>query len=184
MTFLLGTLTDSENQYSECSNKNQQRRSSVPVVDSFHRLGSTNGKSRNRKKILRRRSSGGAEILGAIVSESMESDGTTTTTMTTTKNSSTSTSAWYKFKRDVFRRPDSETLLSRRRGSLPVEVLSVCHSGESSNISFSHPLKPFFLCMCLCMCVCVVTADMPCIYFLLSYQMQLYLNFDLCIKIA
>lgn len=99
---------------------NNQRRSSVPC-ENLNRL-SFNGKSRNRKKILRRRSSGGAEILSPIMSE-------TSTTIGGDQASSGGNSGtpWYRFKR----RNDNDALLSRRRGSLPVEVLSVCHtSGE------------------------------------------------------
>lgn len=81
--------------------------------------GSVNGKRRNNKKILRRRSSSGAiEILTPIVSESMES---------TSSNSGSGTSAWYRFKKDwtLSRRPDSDVLLTKRRGSLPIEVLAI-----------------------------------------------------------
>ncbi|XP_031617734.1 uncharacterized protein LOC116337375 isoform X1 [Contarinia nasturtii] len=97
-----------------------QRRSSVPsdtiVVSS--RTNCHNGKSKNRKKSLRRRSSGGAEILCSIVSE--------------TEPSSSSSSPWYRFKRSetTKNRSDLDLLLSRRRGSLPVEVLTTCHSGS------------------------------------------------------
>lgn len=90
----------------------QQRRASVPC-------GSVNGKRRNQKKILRRRSSSGTiEILTPIVSESMES---------TSSNNVSSNSAWYKFKKEwtITRRSDSETLLTKRRGSLPIEVLAI-----------------------------------------------------------
>lgn len=80
-------------------------------------LGRSNGKSRNRKKLLRRRSSGGAEILSPILTEET--------------TSSSSGSAWFRFKRDITRsRTDQDALLSRRRGSLPVEVLAVGLSGE------------------------------------------------------
>lgn len=97
-----------------------QRRGSVPC-DSLTLLSRNgcNGKARNRKKILRRRSSGGAEILSPIIGEPSE------------PSSSTSSSAWYRFKRDITRnRSELDSLLSRRRGSLPVEVLAVSHSGE------------------------------------------------------
>jgi cAMP-specific phosphodiesterase 4 len=90
----------------------QHRRGSVPC-------GSVNGKRRNPKKFLRRRSSSGTiEILTPIVSESMES---------TSSNNASGNSAWYKFKKDwtITRRSDSDTLLTKRRGSLPIEVLAI-----------------------------------------------------------
>lgn len=95
-----------------------QRRSSVPceTISTPSRNNCHNGKSKNRKKPLRRRSSGGAEILCPIVSETEPS----------------SSSPWYRFKRTetTKNRSDLDLLLTRRRGSLPVEVLTVCHSGE------------------------------------------------------
>lgn len=42
----------------------------------------------------------------------------------------TSSSAWYRFKREISRRTDVETLLTKRRGSLPVEVLTVNYTGK------------------------------------------------------
>lgn len=97
-----------------------QRRSSVPSDNlvASNRNNCHNGKSKNRKKSLRRRSSGGAEILCSIVSE--------------TEPSSSSSSPWYRFKRNetTKNRSDLDLLLSRRRGSLPVEVLTTCHSGK------------------------------------------------------
>lgn len=96
-----------------------QRRSSVPndnlVATSRNNCHNTT-KSKNRKKSLRRRSSGGAEILCSIVSETEPS----------------SSSPWFtRFKRSetTKNRSDLDHLLSRRRGSLPVEVLTTCHSG-------------------------------------------------------
>lgn len=86
-----------------------------------------NNKAKNRKKILRRRSSGGAEILSPIAGEP-EAGASTTTASTTVNNT-----AWYRFKRNsdaAKNRSDLDLLLSRRRGSLPVEVLTVCHSGK------------------------------------------------------
>lgn len=79
-------------------------------------------KPKARKKSLRRRLSGGAEILCPIVSEAEPSG-------------STASSPWYRFKRtdSAKARPDIDMLISRRRGSLPVEVLTVTHSGELSN---------------------------------------------------
>lgn len=95
-----------------------QRRSSVPndnlVATSRNNCHTT--KSKSRKKSLRRRSSGGAEILCSMVSETEPS----------------SSSPWFtRFKRSetTKNRSDLDHLLSRRRGSLPVEVLTTCHSG-------------------------------------------------------
>nr|KAH0808184.1 hypothetical protein GEV33_014607 [Tenebrio molitor] len=67
---------------------------------------SLNGKSSRRKKQLRRRSSGGPETV--CLPES-HSEGWT---------------------RVLLRRPENpDALLARRRGSLPIEVLTVGHSG-------------------------------------------------------
>lgn len=68
--------------------------------------------------MLRRRSSGGAEILCPIVAES--------------EPSSSGSSSWYRFKRNEpsKNRSDLDMLLTRRRGSLPVEVFAVSHSGK------------------------------------------------------
>lgn len=96
-----------------------QRRGSVPCENlSSANRNNCNGKTKNRKKMLRRRSSGGAEILCPIVAE--------------TEPSSSASSSWYRFKRsDASKnRSDLDMLLTRRRGSLPVEVLAVCHSGK------------------------------------------------------
>lgn len=107
-----------------------QRRSSVPCDNpvTSSRNNCHNGKSKSRKKSLRRRSSGGAEILCPIVSE--------------TEPSSSTGSPWYRFRRNetTKNRSDLDLLLSRRRGSLPVEVLAICHSGMFSN-SIIPPTK-------------------------------------------
>lgn len=109
-----------------------QRRGSVPCENSSsaNNRNNCNGKSKNRKKLLRRRSSGGAEILYPIVSDADTS----------------SSSAWYRFKRSesTKNRSDLDMLLNRRRGSLPVEVLSVsCQSGRSSTFNFIDINKHF-----------------------------------------
>ncbi|XP_055689850.1 uncharacterized protein LOC129793686 isoform X6 [Lutzomyia longipalpis] len=96
-----------------------QRRSSMPC-ENLAALGRSNGKQRSRKKLLRRRSSGGAEILSPILTEEA----------TTSSSGGGGGSAWFRFKRDITRsRTDQDALLSRRRGSLPVEVLAVGLSG-------------------------------------------------------
>lgn len=105
---------------SNASTTDQQRRSSVPTDNlSPNRNNCHNGKTKNRKKTLKRRLSGGAEILCPIVSE-------------TEPSCSTGGSPWYRFKRSDApkNRSDMDLLLSRRRGSLPVEVLTVCHTGK------------------------------------------------------
>lgn len=96
-----------------------QRRGSVPS-DSYGGRNGCNGKNRNRKKVLRRRSSGGAEILSPILAEGPD-DGA--------GEGSVSGSSWYCYKREMVRnRSDLDTLLSKRRGSLPVEVFAVSHT--------------------------------------------------------
>lgn len=104
----------------------QQRRGSMPCEPTLGIIrGSVNGKRRNNnsKKILRRRSSSGAI---EIVNESMES---------ASSNSGSGTSAWYRFKKDwaFSRRPDSDVLLTKRRGSLPIEVLAIGLGEARSN---------------------------------------------------
>ncbi|XP_053674174.1 uncharacterized protein LOC128724475 [Anopheles nili] len=102
-----------------------QRRGSVPCESTNVALRSSFSiKRRSTKKALRRRSSGGAEILSPILSEDAGgSNGGG-------PSGSSSSSAWYRIKRDAgHRRSDNESLLSRRRGSLPVEVLAIGYSG-------------------------------------------------------
>lgn len=89
-----------------------QRRSSVPCESNVVVRSSVNGKRRNPKKILRRRSSSGAEILTPIMSESGEA---------TTSNAS----VWNRFKKEWTRRTDSDVIVTKRRGSLPIEVLAI-----------------------------------------------------------
>lgn len=108
-----------------------QRRGSVPCdsYGGFSRNG-CGGKNRNRKKVLRRRSSGGAEILSPILAEPDDGGGGG-------GEGSVSSSSWYCFKREMIRnRSDLDTLLSKRRGSLPVEVLAVCHTGKNPSQKF------------------------------------------------
>nr|XP_029729554.1 uncharacterized protein LOC109400568 isoform X1 [Aedes albopictus] len=110
---------------------NIQRRGSVPCDSSNSVVirNSFNNKRRSAKKVLRRRSSGGAEILSPILSEDATSgsgNGNGGGGGGGAAGSSTSSStAWQRFKR----RADAENLLSRRRGSLPVEVLTIGYSG-------------------------------------------------------
>uniref|UniRef100_A0A182PP52 Phosphodiesterase n=1 Tax=Anopheles epiroticus TaxID=199890 RepID=A0A182PP52_9DIPT len=105
-----------------------QRRGSVPCESSNNVAlrSSFSIKRRSTKKAIRRRSSGGAEILSPILSEDAAggSNGA--------GSSSSSSNAWYRIKRDSGHRRtggDNESLLSRRRGSLPVEVLAIGYSG-------------------------------------------------------
>lgn len=93
-----------------------QRRGSAPIDlppaggerrEQLTRHTSLNGKSGRRKKQLRRRSSGGPETV--CLPES-HSEGCS---------------------RLLIRRPENpDALLARRRGSLPIEVLTVGHSGK------------------------------------------------------
>lgn len=120
--------TTSENIAYNLNVQSIQRRGSMPCdgVSVINRNG-CNGKNRNsRKKLLRRRSSGGAEILGPIIGEV----GGQEQPSCSEQHQAAPSSSWFRFKRDITRnRSDLDTLLSRRRGSLPVEMLSVSHSG-------------------------------------------------------
>jgi hypothetical protein len=91
-----------------------QRRGSVPCESNIVVRSSVNGKRRNPKKILRRRSSSGAEILTPIMSESGEAT-----------TSHASASVWNRFKKEWTRRADSDVIVTKRRGSLPIEVLAI-----------------------------------------------------------
>ncbi|XP_049547240.1 uncharacterized protein LOC125958143 isoform X1 [Anopheles darlingi] len=104
------------------------RRGSVPCESSNNVAqlrSSFSLKRRSTKKAIRRRSSGGAEILSPILSEDSGAGGSSGGT------GASSSSAWYRIKRSDagHRRSDNESLLSRRRGSLPVEVLAIGYSG-------------------------------------------------------
>jgi cAMP-specific phosphodiesterase 4 len=99
-----------------------QRRGSTPCESNVFSRGSVNGKRRNPKKILRRRSSSGAEILTPIASDAVES---------TSSNNGGGGSVWSRHKKEWSRHADSDALLTKRRGSLPIEVLAI-GLGESS----------------------------------------------------
>uniref|UniRef100_A0A182KC03 Phosphodiesterase n=1 Tax=Anopheles christyi TaxID=43041 RepID=A0A182KC03_9DIPT len=103
-----------------------QRRGSVPCesTNNVALRSSFSIKRRSTKKAIRRRSSGGAEILSPILSED--------TAGGSNGAGSSSSNAWYRIKRDSGHRRtgDNESLLSRRRGSLPVEVLAIGYSVE------------------------------------------------------
>lgn len=100
------------------------RRGSVPADiselrrDLFGR-NSINGKTttttttRNRKKILRRRSSGGPEMFTLLTN--------------TDDNDNTKLSGW---KRELTMRDSIPEPSVKRRGSLPVEMLSISHTGR------------------------------------------------------
>ena len=106
-----------------------QRRGSVPCesTNNVALRSSFSIKRRSTKKAIRRRSSGGAEILSPILSEDAAGGGSNGA-----GSSSSSSNAWYRIKRDSGHRRagDNESLLSRRRGSLPVEVLAIGYSGK------------------------------------------------------
>lgn len=79
--------------------------------DLLTRHTSLNGKASRRKKQLRRRSSGGPETVCA--QEALGQD------------------VWHRLRRDLSRRSENpDLLLARRRGSLPIEMLTVGHSGK------------------------------------------------------
>lgn len=105
----------------------QQRRGSTPCESNVFGRGSVNGKRRNPnpKKILRRRSSSGAEILTPIASDAVES---------TSSNNGGGGSVWSRYKKEWSRHADSDALLTKRRGSLPIEVLAI-GLGEFSSLN-------------------------------------------------
>lgn len=110
------------NNFTVISTNTVQRRGSVPCESSSVTAITTtrsNKKHRNTKKVLYRRSSSGAEILTPIMAEALEGG-----TCGSSKGGSGTDSAWYRFKKDVMKRKDTD-YLSKRRGSLPVEVLSL-----------------------------------------------------------
>ena len=92
------------------------RRGSVPADiselrrDLFGR-NSVNGKSRNRKKVLRRRSSGGPEMFAGGNGDGNEN-------------------VWLKSRKDSVKRDSIPEPVVKRRGSLPVDVVAVSHAGR------------------------------------------------------
>lgn len=119
-----------------------QRRGSVPCesLTVLSRNG-CNGKNRSsRKKLLRRRSSGGADLLVPTIGETDHRGESDMTDENSQQPSQTSSStSWFRFKREITRnRSDLDTLLSRRRGSLPVEMQGVTHSGALFVQSFQE----------------------------------------------
>lgn len=110
-----------------------QRRGSMPCesLTVLSRNG-CNGKNRSsRKKLLRRRSSGGADLLVPTIGETDHrgSDFADDHSQASQSQAPSSTS-WFRFKREITRnRSDLDTFLTRRRGSLPVEMQGVTHSG-------------------------------------------------------
>ncbi|KAG7203506.1 hypothetical protein KM043_013562 [Ampulex compressa] len=95
------------------------RRGSVPADiselrrDMFSR-NSINGKPRNRKKVLRRRSSGGPEMFSGGSLDGNDN------------------STWLKWKREQGKRDSIPEPVVKRRGSLPIEMVAVSHSGSAS----------------------------------------------------
>lgn len=97
------------------------RRGSVPADISelrrdMYNRNSVNGKSRNRKKVLRRRSSGGPEMFAGGL------DGT-------------DNAACVRWKRDIARRDSIPEPLTKRRGSLPIDMVAISHAGWYSKVS-------------------------------------------------
>jgi hypothetical protein len=112
------------NNFTVISTNTVQRRGSVPCESSTITTITTtsrsnNKKHRNTKKVLYRRSSSGAEILTPIMADTMDSGA-----CSSSKGGNGSDSAWYRFKKDVMKRKEAD-YLTKRRGSLPVEVLSL-----------------------------------------------------------
>jgi hypothetical protein len=112
------------------------RRGSVPAdvgCELRLRNGSSN-KSRTRKKVLRRRSSGGPEMFTVSGSEPL-GDGM----------------MWQQWHREFLSRWKAESVLARRRGSLPIEVLATTHSGELVLLGqfillcYLYPFSPSFV---------------------------------------
>jgi hypothetical protein len=97
------------------------RRGSVPAdLSAELRLGNglgrngNSGRSRTRKKVLRRRSSGGPEMFTGSGSEPV-GDGV----------------MWQqRWRREMPARWTVEQAVARRRGSLPIDMLTTTHSGE------------------------------------------------------
>ena len=108
--------------------------------------GSSGKSSRSRKRILRRRSSGGADILNPVLAEEtafsawtagkheVEKEKQEMVVEVQPKGEMKHSLSWFRLKREgsVRKATDKEALLSRRRGSLPIEVLAFGHSGEDS----------------------------------------------------
>ncbi|XP_034946298.1 uncharacterized protein [Chelonus insularis] len=139
----IGVLTDERQNYSLNNNNNNNiagsnnnntsiriaenisgmpspRRGSVPADiselrrDLFGRS-SVNGKTRNRKKTLRRRSSGGPEMFAGRTDDD--------------------SGKWTTWRRDLYKRDSIPEPNVKRRGSLPVEMVSVFHSDTVSNVA-------------------------------------------------
>lgn len=138
---------------------NVKRRSSMPtdslLIVGRGSNGAANKSARNRKKVLRRRSSGGTDILNPVLAEESAFSAWTSQQEEEEerrqqededeqveqahpppppppKSDMKHSLSWFRLRRDgsVRRATDKEALLSRRRGSLPIEVLAVGHSGE------------------------------------------------------
>ncbi|XP_046738000.1 uncharacterized protein LOC124406594 isoform X5 [Diprion similis] len=93
------------------------RRGSVPADISelrreMYNRNSVNGKSRNRKKVLRRRSSGGPEMFAG--------------SMDVVENA-----AWIRWKRDIGRKESIPEPVTKRRGSLPIDMVAISHVAGS-----------------------------------------------------
>lgn len=150
----LASQHQQQNQYSASSSRvcgseqltvpdGGKRRSSMPT-ESLLIVGRNSGSavgpsksSRNRKKLLRRRSSGGADILNPVLAEettafSQGQPKGEEMEEVVPKSELKHSMSWFRLRREgsVRRAADKEALLSRRRGSLPIEVLAVGHTGE------------------------------------------------------
>ncbi|XP_066590278.1 uncharacterized protein [Prorops nasuta] len=94
------------------------RRGSVPTDDvsewrrDLFNRSSINGKSRDRKKILRRRSSEGPDMLRGASNDGNENG------------------IWLRWKRELAKKDSAPESILERRGSLPIEVAAVSHAGR------------------------------------------------------
>lgn len=88
------------------------RRGSVPAdISELRRdVYNRNSVKRNRKKVLRRRSSGGPEMFAGGIEAS-------------------DTGAWVRWKKDIARRDSIPEPLTKRRGSLPIDMVAISHAG-------------------------------------------------------
>lgn len=111
-----------------------QRRGSMPCesLTVLSRNGCNASKNRSsRKKLLRRRSSGGADLLVPTIGEAADHHQHESEYGGGQSSQTPSSTSWFRFKREIARnRSELDSFMSRRRGSLPVEMQGVTHSGE------------------------------------------------------
>lgn len=92
------------------------RRGSIPADISELRRdlfrNNVNNKPRNRKKILRRRSSGGPEMFIGGSTDGNDNG------------------MWKKWRKEIGKRDPVPETFVKRRGSLPIEMMTVSHTGR------------------------------------------------------